>query len=257
MTRILVTNDDGIHSEGLIVLARAIERLGEVIVVAPAHEMSAAAHSLTLTRPLRVDRIDSRHFAVDGTPTDCVTIAFGHVMKDRRPDIVLSGINRGPNLGDDTTYSGTVAGALEGTIHGVPGIAVSLVTRSNFDFSHAASFAASLAEKVLAEGLPKGTLLSVNVPPGPVAGARVTRQGVKTAKPSVIVGVDPRQRHYYWIGEDYSTPIHDDGTDYAAVADGYVSITPLRNDMTDYRALETLRETGWSPTLGASAGDSR
>ncbi|MCC6743391.1 MAG: 5'/3'-nucleotidase SurE [Acidobacteria bacterium] len=257
MTRILVTNDDGIHSDGLIVLARALERLGEVTVVAPAHEMSAASHSLTLTRPLRVDRIDSRHFSVDGTPTDCVTIAIGHLMKDRRPDIVLSGINRGPNLGDDTTYSGTVAGALEGTIHGLPGIAVSLVTRSNFDYTHAAEFAATLAEKVLADGLPKGTLLSVNVPVGPVRGVRITRQGVKTAKPSVIVGVDPRQRHYYWIGEDYSTPIHDDGTDYAAVADGLVSVTPLRNDLTDYRALDELRGKGWIPSHEARTRGAR
>src|SRR5262245_42235999 len=139
MTRILVTNDDGIHSQGIIALAKALERIGEVFVVAPSHEMSAASHSLTLTRPLRINEID-------GTPADCVTIARGHLLKDRRPDIVLSGINYGPNLGDDTTYSGTVAGALEGSIHGLPAIAVSLVARSNFDFEPAAEFSAVLAE---------------------------------------------------------------------------------------------------------------
>src|SRR5215203_2727021 len=144
MTRILVTNDDGIHARGIVALAGALERLGEVFVVAPAHEMSAASHSITLTRPLRIDRIDEHHFAIDGTPTDCVTLAMGHILKDLRPDIVLSGINRGPNLGDDTTYSGTVAGALEATIHGLPGIAVSLVQRRDCDYAHAAEFSATL-----------------------------------------------------------------------------------------------------------------
>jgi len=245
MTRILVTNDDGIHSEGIVELARALERLGEVFVVAPAHEMSAASHSLTLTRPLRIDRVDDHHFAVDGTPTDCVTIAMGHILRDRRPDIVLSGINRGANLGDDTTYSGTVAGALEASIHGLPGIAVSLVQRRHFDFSHAAELAATLAEKVLAEGLPRGTLLSVNVPPGPVKGTRITRQGVKVVKPHVIEGHDPRQRPYYWIGEDVVRWDDAAGTDYEAVGQGFVSITPLRNDLTDYRAVDELRAAGW------------
>ena len=245
MPRILITNDDGIHSEGIISLARALERLGEVYVVAPAHEMSAASHSLTLTRPLRIDPVDERHWSVDGTPTDCVTLAMSHILKDRRPDIVLSGINRGPNLGDDTTYSGTVAGALEASIHGLPGIAVSLVTRRDFDFSYAAEFAASLAEKVLADGLPPGTLLSVNVPPGPVRGTRVTRQGLKIVRPTVIEGRDPRYRPYYWIGEEEVRWHEEEGTDYEAVSQGLVSITPLRNDLTDYRAIEQLRATDW------------
>jgi 5'-nucleotidase len=245
MARILVTNDDGIHSEGIIALARALERLGEVFVVAPAHEMSAASHSLTLTRPLRIDPVDERRWSVDGTPTDCVTLAMSHILKDRRPDIVLSGINRGPNLGDDTTYSGTVAGALEASIHGLPGIAVSLVTRRDFDFSYAAELAATLAERVLADGLPKGTLLSVNVPPGPVRGMRVTRQGLKIVRPTVIEGRDPRYRPYYWIGEEEVSWHEEEGTDYEAVSQGLVSITPLRNDLTDYRALDELRASDW------------
>ncbi len=245
MTRILVTNDDGIQAEGIVALARALESLGDVFVVAPAHEMSAASHSLTLTRPLRIDRLSERRYAVDGTPTDCVTVALAHLMKDARPDILLSGINRGPNLGDDTTYSGTVAGALEGSIHGLPAIAVSLVARSDFDYSAAADFAAGLAAKVLADGLPKGTLLSVNVPSGPIRGTRVTRQGIKVISPSVIEGTDPRHRKYYWIGDDNATWDNEEGTDYEAIADGLVSITPLRNDLTDYRALEELRLSGW------------
>lgn len=246
MPRILVTNDDGIHSEGIIVLAKALERVGEVFVVAPSHEMSAASHSLTLIRPLRIDQIDDHHYSVDGTPTDCVTLSMSHILKDRMPDIVVSGINKGPNLGDDTTYSGTVAGALEGAIHGVPGIAVSLVTRTKFDFSYAADFTATLAEKVLAEGLPEGTLLSVNVPPGPVKGWRVTRQGVKLFRPVSIVGTDPRHRPYYWISEERTGWREEKGTDFEAVADGLVSITPLRNDLTDYRALEAMKSDGWT-----------
>jgi 5'-nucleotidase len=253
MTRILVTNDDGIHSEGIIMLARALERLGDVTVVAPSHEMSAASHSLTLMRPLRIDRIDDRHYSVDGTPTDCVTLAMGLLLKDARPDIVLSGINKGPNLGDDQSYSGTVAGALEASIHGLPGIAVSLVTRTEFDFSYAADFAARVAERVLADGLPKGTLLSINVPPGPVRGVRVTRQGVKVVRPVIIEGVDPRQRPYYWLSEELGAWQEQPGSDYEAVRDGLVSITPLRNDLTDHGALEALRAGPWEALVEAGA----
>lgn len=249
MPRILVTNDDGIHSQGIIALAEALRRLGDVWVVAPAHEMSAASHSLTLIRPLRVDRIDDRHFAIDGTPTDCVAIAMGLLMRDERPDIILSGINRGPNLGDDHGYSGTVAGALEASIHGLPGIAVSLVTRTNFDFSYAAELAARVAESVLSNGLPRGTLLSINVPPGPIKGLRVTKQGVKIVKPVIIEGVDPRMRPYYWISEETSWNAQP-GTDYEAVRDGLVSITPLRNDLTDHSALEDLRGRDWETLAG-------
>src|SRR5512144_1091625 len=157
MPRIVVTNDDGIHSAGIVALASALEILGEVLVVAPAHEMSAASHSLTLTRPLRIERIDDRHFSVDGTPSDCVTLAMNHLLKNDPPDIVVSGINKGGNLGEDVAYSGTVAGALEASIYGLPGIAVSLVQRTNFDFRPAAEFAAEIARRVLGDGLPRGT----------------------------------------------------------------------------------------------------
>ena len=142
MTRILLTNDDGIHSDGLIKLEEALKQVGDVYVVAPASEMSGASHSLTLARPLRIRQLDARHWAIDGTPTDCVTLALNKILsEDERPNICVSGINHGGNLGDDATYSGTVAGALEAAILGVPGVALSLVARDNFDFTEAAAFA--------------------------------------------------------------------------------------------------------------------
>ncbi len=242
--RILVTNDDGIFSEGLIALVKALERIGETIVVAPASEQSASAHSLTLTRPLRIRQLDERQYSIDGTPTDCVTIALTKLLADRLPQIVVSGINYGGNLGDDVTYSGTVAGALEASVFGLPGIAFSLVTRSRFEFEPAAEFAAKLTERVLRHGLPEGTILNVNLPPGPIRGARLTHQGIKIARSEIIEGLDPRGRPYFWIGEQQTSWKEDAGSDYAAVAAQLVSITPLRTDMTDYRALEFLRNGG-------------
>jgi 5'-nucleotidase len=250
MPKILVTNDDGIHSKGIIALAEALEPLGEVVVVAPAHEMSAASHSLTLMRPLRIEKIDDRHYAVDGTPTDCVTLAMNHILKDEPPALVLSGINRGGNLGDDVSYSGTVAGALEASMYGLPGIAVSLVQRVEFDFTHAAEFAARLAAHVLNDGMPQGTVLNVNVPPGPIHGVRMTRQGTKIIHPTVIEGTDPRQRKYYWVGEESMTWNEEKGTDYEALRHRLVSITPLRTDMTDYRALDQIKGRNWEEVLG-------
>jgi 5'-nucleotidase len=241
MTRILVTNDDGIFSVGLKVLAGALAAVGEVTVVAPASEQSASAHSLTLARPLRIRDHGEGQFSVDGTPTDCVTLALTKILHDRPPEIVVSGINYGPNLGDDVTYSGTVAGALEASVFGLPGIAVSLATRSDFDFAHAAEFAAGLTRRVLAAGLPEGTILNVNVPPGPFRGVRMTHQGIKVGRTAIMEGVDPRGRAYYWIGEQDVSWKQDGGSDYAAIEEGLVSVTPLRTDMTDYRALEKLR----------------
>ncbi|HKV39492.1 MAG TPA: 5'/3'-nucleotidase SurE [Blastocatellia bacterium] len=245
MPRILVTNDDGIHSEGIIALERVLRAIGEVVTVAPAHEMSAASHSLTLSRPLRIDKIDDHHFSVDGTPTDCVTLAMNKIMASALPDIVVSGINKGGNLGDDVTYSGTVAGALEASVYGLPGVAVSLVQRLDFDFGPAAEFSMEVASRVLSDGLPRGTLLNVNVPPGPVRGVRITRQGSKVIRPNIIEGTDPRQRKYYWIGEESFVWNDEEGTDYQAVRNGFVSITPLRNDMTDHRVLAELEGRDW------------
>ena len=241
MTRILLTNDDGIHSDGLITLERSLRDIGEVFVVAPAAEMSGASHSLTLGRPLRIRQIDDRHWTVDGTPTDCVTLALHKILDEKQlPDVCVSGINHGGNLGDDATYSGTVAGALEATILGVPGIAVSLVAREHFVFTEAARFAVLAVKKILSEGLPEGTLLNINVPLCEIKGVKVTRQGIKNARPVITEHIDPRGKPYFWIGEQYFRSNAEDGTDYRAIEDGYVSITPLKSDMTDHAALTEI-----------------
>lgn len=240
-TRILLTNDDGIHSDGLATLERALREIGDVYVVAPAAEMSGASHSLTLARPLRIRQIDERHWTVDGTPTDCVTLALHKIIPDaERPHLCASGINHGGNLGDDATYSGTVAGALEATIFGVPGLAVSLVAREHFDFREASRFALLAAKKILAEGLPEGTLLNINVPQGEIKGVRVTRQGIKNARPVITEHIDPRGKPYFWIGEQYFRQNAEDGTDYRAIEEGYVSISPLKSDMTDHSAIPAI-----------------
>ncbi len=241
MTRILVTNDDGIFSEGLAALAKSLAAIGDVTVVAPASEQSASAHSLTLTRPLRLRKLDDNHYSVDGTPTDCVVLALTKIMHDNLPDIVVSGINYGANLGDDVTYSGTVAGALEAAIFKLPGIAVSLATRSDFDFQYAAEFATKITARALQEGLPPGVLLNVNVPPGEIRGARWAHQGTKTVRSMIHEGTDPRGRPYYWIGEQQTAWQETGDSDYAALEAGLVSITPLRADLTDYEALAKLR----------------
>jgi 5'-nucleotidase len=243
MARILLTNDDGIHSDGLTKLEEALREVGDVYVVAPASEMSGASHSLTLSRPLRIRQIDARHWTVDGTPTDCVTLALNKILgDDERPQVCVSGINHGGNLGDDATYSGTVAGALEATILGVPGLAFSLVARERYDFTEAARFAVVAVRKVLTEGLPEGTLLNINVPQGEVKGVRVVKQGIKYARPIISEHVDPRGKSYYWIGEEVYSRGHQEGSDYAAVEQGYISVTPMRSDMTDHRALAELSQ---------------
>jgi 5'-nucleotidase len=241
MTRILLTNDDGIQSNGLIKLEEALREIGDVYVVAPASEMSGASHSLTLARPLRIRQIDDRHWSVDGTPTDCVTLALNKIFPANEiPNVCVSGINHGGNLGDDASYSGTVAGALEATILGVPGLAFSLVTRERFDFREAAQFAVVAVQKVLAEGLPEGTLLNINIPAKEIKGVRVTRQGIKNARPVISEHIDPRGKPYFWIGEEYFNNSAADGTDYNAIDQGYISVTPLKSDMTDHRALTAI-----------------
>jgi 5'-nucleotidase len=241
MTRILLTNDDGIHSDGLIKLEQALREIGDVYVVAPAAEMSGASHSLTLARPLRIRQIDDRHWTVDGTPTDCITLALNKIIPvDELPHICASGINHGGNLGDDATYSGTVAGALEATILGVPGLAFSLVAREHFDFTEAARFAVTAVRKVLSEGLPEGTLLNINIPAGEIKGVLVTRQGIKNARPVITEHIDPRGKPYFWIGEEYFNSNAAGGTDYNAIERGFISVTPLKSDMTDHEALARI-----------------
>lgn len=242
--RILVTNDDGIHSDGLLALARALEEVAEVWVVAPDRERSAVSHALSMGRPLRSKRVKSlgpRFFAVNGTPTDCVLLGVGKIMPER-PQLIVSGINKGENLGDDITYSGTVSAAIEGTILSIPSFAISLVARNNFDFSHAASFAARLSRNILRHGLPRNTFLNVNVPGGgkKPRSYKITRMGKRIYGESVQERVDRSGRKYYTIGGNDPGYADTDDSDFKAIGKNYISITPLHLDWTNYASLESL-----------------
>lgn len=240
MIRILVTNDDGYRSAGIHALAAALKEVGDVTIVAPITEASAMGHALTLRRPLRLEAMDARVFAVDGTPTDCVNIAVTHVFQGM-PDLVVSGINTGWNIGDDVTYSGTVAGALEGALLGIPSIAVSLSrTRSDYDFQWAARAAAVMAGAILSRPLPGRTFLNINVPKGEPKGYRVTVQAKRNHVTSVAERHDPKGHPYYWIEEGQNEWEPHDRSDYQAVRDGYVSITPLHPDLTAHGALAAV-----------------
>jgi 5'-nucleotidase len=241
--RILVSNDDGIHSAGLAALADALAAVGDVVVVAPDREQSACSHALTLHRPLRIDEAGPNRFAVDGTPTDCVNLAVNAILPEK-PTLLVSGINRGANLGDDVTYSGTVSAAMEGTLLGVPSIAMSLIGRGPYDFGPAAAFAARLAAWVLATGLPPDTLLNVNVPPDkdgvPPNAVELTRMGRRRYGDAIVEKVDPRGRKYYWIAGDEVPFVAEEGTDFHAVQHGRISVTPIHLDLTNYPTLEQL-----------------
>ncbi len=240
---ILVSNDDGVSSEGIRALESALQSIGEVYTVAPDRQQNSMSHALTLHRPLRVDEIGPKRFAVDGTPTDCVKLALTGLLPFR-PDMVVSGINKGPNLGDDIFYSGTVSAAIEGTLLGIPSFAISLVTFQNFDFSTAAEFATRLASKIMEAKMPGGTLLNVNVPAisrDEIKGWRITRQGKRHYSEKIIERVDPRGRKYYWIGGDDLGFTHEDGTDCVAVHEGFISVTPLQADLTNQGLLRDQR----------------
>jgi 5'-nucleotidase len=244
--RILVSNDDGYFSDGIQALVDAVSPLGEVWVVAPDREQSAASHAISLHRPLRIKEIRERWFAVDGTPTDSAYLAIHHILKDDRPQIMVSGINHGANLADDVTYSGTVAAAMEAALLGVPAIAFSLVSHAPFDFKAAARFAHSLVKAALARPLPPRMLLNVNIPGGVEPdGYAVTRLGRHSYGYDVVENVDPRGRKYYWIGgSEYE---HEDipGSDCNAVhLEKRVSVTPLHLDLTDHSRLADL--AGWT-----------
>lgn len=239
---ILVTNDDGIYSEGLQQLASALRRVGDVTIVAPDREQSAASHALTLNRPLRLLQIGKREWIVDGTPTDCVNLAVLHLLKDRRPDIVVSGVNFGPNLGDDVTYSGTISAAFEGSLLGIPSIAFSSLVGEGFSFDRAAQFAADFTSVVLEEAERDPTvILNVNFPVGQFKGVRVTKLGKRSYTEGVIERLDPRGKKYYWIGGEPPVWHPGEGTDFEAIDQGYVSITPLHLDLTHHAWLEKLK----------------
>src|SRR6185436_18604286 len=246
---ILLSNDDGIQSEGLIALENSLRNAGEIFTVAPDRAQSSMSHALTLHRPLRVQELTPRRLAVDGTPVDCVKLALTGLLPVR-PDLVISGINKGPNLGDDIIYSGTVSAAIEGALLGIPAIAVSLVSFKDFDFRAAAEFTATLVQRIAEREIPPKTLLNVNVPSLPkedLKGWRVTRMGKRHYSETIVERVDPRGGKYYWIGGDDLGFANDDGTDCQAVHDRYISVTPLQVDLTDYKLLQnsTLPNFSW------------
>jgi len=240
---ILLTNDDGIHSAGLQALADEMQSLGRVVVVAPDRERSAVGHALTLHSPLRAEEIQANKWAVSGTPTDAVSLGVYGLLKEK-PALVVSGINKGANMGDDLTYSGTVAAAMEATLMGVPAMAISLASKkfSYDNFKHAAIVARQLAETVLDHGLPADTFINVNVPDSKPLGIRLTRQGKRVYEDAVVQNCDPRGRIYYWIGAGELSFQNLDGTDFHAVHNGYVSVTPLHLDLTNYAAMDRLRQ---------------
>lgn len=244
---IMVTNDDGIHAPGIRALAEAMQELGQVTVVAPDRERSAAGHSLTLHSPLRVFELHKDWYAVNGTPTDCVNMGI-HNLLQSIPDLVVSGINHGPNLGDDITYSGTVAAAMEANLMGIPAIAFSLASfESSKHFRDAAQAALCVARQVIANGLPSDTFLNVNIPDRALADMlppMITRQGKRSFVGKIVGKTDPRGRQYFWIGSEEPDFNDDSGTDFHAINRQHISITPLHLDLTNHESMKLL--AGWS-----------
>lgn len=246
---ILVTNDDGILSPGLEVLARVAGRFGQVAVVAPEQEMSGVSHAITLTHPLRARVTGPMRWGLSGTPADCVFVACNHLLP-RRPDLVLSGINRGPNLGYDVLYSGTVGGAMEGTLQGAPSVAISLVSAGEFPFDWAEPHLVTLLERVVVEGVPKRITLNVNLPDPSIApwmGYKVTRLGNRFYSNDVISRQDPRGGEYLWIGGTRVTLDHTPDSDCGAVHAGFGSITPVTDDL---MARDAAAAMTWAEGLG-------
>jgi 5'-nucleotidase len=248
MPHVLITNDDGIQAAGLRALVTAMHGIGRVSVVAPDQERSAASQSLTLRRPIFFDEVTEGEWAVEGTPTDAMIVALHQLFHDVPPDLVISGINRGDNLGDDIFYSGTVGAAMEATLNHVPAFAMSLVHGGGtFVYDEAAQFARQLAERVLADGLPPGVLLNVNVPQPWSGGVRFTRQSKKITRTALLQGTDPRGRTYYWLNQEPSLGKVDPASDYAAICAGDVSVTPLELDLTHEVSLNHLSH--WTKLL--------
>lgn len=251
MTRplILITNDDGFLSPGIEALAEAMQPLGEVWVYAPESEQSAVGHAISLNRPLRVQEVRERYYHIDGTPADCVLLAVRELLP-RRPDLVMSGINTGPNLGDDVTYSGTVAGAYEGMLQRIPSVAISNGSYSEADYGPIADFGAKIGRHVLEYGLPEHTMLNVNVPDlsdGELNGVAITRQGVREYGDDIHRREDPRGKAYYWIGGFRPDQEAHPGTDFEAISQNKVSITPLQRDYTNHSAINELEK--WIDSL--------
>ena len=243
--RILVSNDDGITSPGIIALEKSLsDFVEEVIVVAPDRDKSAVSHALSLHRPLRVERVSPNRYSVDGTPTDCINLAVNGLIKGKKPDLIISGINKGANLGEDITYSGTVSAAMEGTLLGIPSVAISVLGRNDFIFGPAAEYAKKITGFLLKNRMPKNTLLNINFPNMPIEkikGVKITKQGKRFFyNDKIIKNKDPRGRDYYWIGGDETGFVKTPNSDVLSVMRGYISITPIKLDLTDHSYLETL-----------------
>ena len=247
--RILLTNDDGIASPALAQLRRVLTPFGRVITIAPDRNQSAMSQALTLSRPLRIHEESEDVYSVDGTPADCVLVAFhGKILE--RPDFVVSGINHGPNMGEDVFYSGTVAAAIEGVLQGVPAVAASLVTRDQTDFRAAADTVGNVMRQILSRGLVRRLLLNINVPHRPAAelkGVRITRLGTRVYEDTLVRKVDPRGRDYFWIGGEDPVWQPEEGTDFQSVHDGYVSVTPMQLELTDHALRADMKGWGLTP----------
>lgn len=242
---ILVTNDDGINSPALLQLRSQLSAFGHVTILAPDRNQSATSQSLTLHRPLRIHPHGDDVYSVDGTPADCVLIAF-HGMLIERPDLVVSGINHGPNMGEDVFYSGTVGAAIEGVLQGVPAIAASLATRDLTDFAEPAAMLGGIVRQVLERGLPKELLLNVNFPfrsRQELKGIQLTRLGSRVYQDTLVKKVDPRGKDYFWIGGEDPIWKPIEGTDFHAVHAGFVSVTPMQLNLTDANAMHEMQ--GW------------
>lgn len=244
---ILISNDDGFGAEGLRVLEESLAEIGPVWVVAPDREQSGQGHALTLNHPLRFHRRGPRHFVVQGTPTDCIYLGVHRILPER-PRLVVSGINRGYNLGDDITYSGTVSAAFEATLIGLPSFAISQEIGGSdvVEYAAAARFARTLASQLLTHGMPADTLLNVNVPKSPPRGVRITHQGKRLYPGGVIERSDPKGRSYYWIGGQSAEWQEDPAADFAALEDGFISVTPLHLDLTNHKVMDEVRR--WNLT---------
>src|SRR3989442_12414750 len=246
MPALLLTNDDGVHAAGLAALEQALAELGDAYVLAAEREQSACGHALTLHRPLRVDRLGERWFAVNGTPSDCVNLGVLGFLPET-PVLIVSGVNHGSNLGDDVTYSGTVSAAMEGTLLGVPSVAISQV--GGADFTEAGRAARLVGARGLVEGLPSKTLLNVNVPAAPVRGVRMTRLGHRVYEGKIVEQRDPRGRTHYWIGAGEPRWEALEGTDMAAIHEGYISVSPVHLELTHHRVLAHMSD--WADPLSA------
>lgn len=242
MTTILITNDDGIHSPGILALHKAMHELGDTVVIAPDRDNSAVSHSLTMNRPLKIHKLGDNFYTINGTPTDCVALGLKKILT-HPPDLLVSGINAGTNLGDDISYSGTVSAAIEGTMYGVPSMALSVGGEAPYDYRAAMQIALCMAGKILRNSLPDDTLLNINVPSGEFyRKIRVTRQGRRLWENSIHETLDPRGAKYYWIGGGTALADPGEDTDVYTFAAGNVSITPIQLDLTNHNGITYLKE---------------